>query len=46
MVVWGSPTSAKRRGIVAIVKSPGSHASISSQESGADTRASGLGRTE
>ena len=33
-------------GIVFNVKSPGSHASILSQESGADTRASARGRTE
>ncbi len=32
----GSPISAHRSGIVASVKSPGSHASISSHESGAD----------
>ena len=37
---------ANRAGIVASVKSPGSQASISSQASGAETRASGLGRTE
>ena len=38
--------AANRAGIVASVKSPGSHASTSSQASGADTRASGVGRTE
>jgi hypothetical protein len=41
-----SPISAKRAGIVARVKSPGSHRSSSSQLSGADTVARGLGRTE
>ena len=41
-----SPISAKREGIVSSVKSPGSQASTSSQASGADTRASGVGRTE
>ena len=35
-----------RAGIVASVKSAGSHASTSSHASGADTRASGFGRTE
>ena len=43
---WRSPIAAKRAGIVRSVKSAGSHASTSSQASGADTRASGLGRTE
>ena len=38
--------AANRFGIVTIVKSSGSHASISSQASGADTRASGRGRIE
>ena len=42
----GSPIAAKRAGIVSTVKSAGSHAGTSSQVSGADTRASGSGRTE
>ena len=46
MPAWRSPTSAKRAGIVASVKSAGSQASTSSHVSGADTRASGVGRTE
>ena len=37
---------AKRSGIVFTVKSAGSQASSSAQVTGADTRASGLGRTE
>ena len=46
MAAWRWPISAKRAGMVASVKSAGSHVSISSQVSGADTRASGVGRTE
>ena len=41
-----SPNRANREGIVASVKSAGSHESTSSQFSGADTRASAVGRTE
>ena len=41
-----SPRRANRSGMVAIVKSPGSASSISSQPIGADTRASGTPRTE
>ena len=40
-----SPTSAKRAGIVATVKSSGWTSDSSSQSSGADTGAPGLGRT-
>ncbi len=46
MPAWRSPISAKRAGMVRIVKSPGSQRSSSSQLTGADTRASGVGRTE
>ena len=46
MAAWRSPIAAKRAGMVASVKSAGSQLSISSQVSGADTRASGVGRTE
>jgi hypothetical protein len=46
MPAWRSPNCSKRDGIVRSVKSPGSQASISSQASGADTRASAVGRTE
>ena len=46
MPACGSPIAAKRFGIVFRVKSAGSQASSSSQLTGADTRASGLGRTE
>ena len=41
MPAWRSPIAAKRAGMVASVKSAGSHASISSHASGAETRASG-----
>lgn len=40
------PRAAKRAGIVASVKSPGSQSASSSHVSGAETRASGVGRTE
>jgi hypothetical protein len=49
MIVHGGvaiPTSANRDGVVRSVKSPGSHASISSHDNGAETRASAVGRTE
>src|SRR5437588_11944865 len=46
IVAWGSPNDARRAGIVATVKSAGSQWGISSQCSGAETRASGSGRTE
>jgi hypothetical protein len=46
MPAWRSPICAKRAGIVRSVKSSGRQASSSSQVRGADTRASGLGRTE
>jgi hypothetical protein len=42
----GSPTSANRCGMVAIVKASGSQVGTSSHDSGVDTRASGSGRTE
>ena len=42
----GSPTSAIRARIVSTVNASGSTAGTSSQRSGADTRASGVGRTE
>ena len=42
----GSPTFAIRSRIVSIVKADGSTAGTSSQRSGAETRASGVGRTE
>src|SRR5215469_6573386 len=42
----GLPTSANRLGMVEIVKSAGSQSGTSLQRSGADTRASGTGRTE
>ena len=41
-----SPTSATRSRIVSTVKAAGSTSATSSQRSGADTRASGVGRTE
>jgi hypothetical protein len=41
-----SPFFAKISGTVTSVKSAGSHVSSSSQESGIDTRASGVGLTE
>lgn len=41
-----SPISANRAGIVAMVKSPGSASSISFHRNGADTRPSGVPRTE
>ena len=46
MPACGSPIAAKRPGIVDTVKSAGSHSATSSQASGAETRASGSGRTE
>ena len=46
MPAWRSPIFAKRAGIVFIVKSAGSAVAISFQVIGADTRASGVGRTE
>ena len=46
MPSWRSPIAANRAGIVTSVKSRGSQSSISSQSSGAETRASGVGRTE
>lgn len=42
----GSPISANRAGTVSMVNFAGSHEGTSSQVSGADTRASGSGRTE
>ena len=41
-----SPSAANRAGIVSMVNSAGSQPGTSSQVSGADTRASGPGRTE
>src|SRR5271154_7022995 len=46
MAACGSPISAKRPGIVSTVKSAGSQSGTSCQYRGADTRASGSGRTE
>ena len=46
MSAWRSPFALNHAGIVFSVKSAGSHTSISSQVIGADTRASGRGRTE
>ena len=46
MPACGSPISAKRFGIVSTVKSAGSQSVTSCHCSGADTRASGRGRTE
>src|SRR6478672_11411918 len=46
MPAWTSPSSAKRPGIVASVKSSVSRASSSSQRNGAETVASGRARTE
>src|ERR1700730_4937591 len=46
MPACGSPMFAKRGGIVKIVNSAGSQSGTSSQCSGAETRASGSGRTE
>ena len=43
---WGSPRSAKRGGMVRTVKSAGSQSGTSGQSRGAETRASGRGRTE
>ena len=43
---WTSPSSAKRVGIVAIVKSSVSTSGSSSHVTGADTVASGRARTE
>ena len=45
IAAWRSPTSAKRAGIVATVKSSGATSGSSSQVTGADTGAPGLGRT-
>ena len=42
IAAWRSPTSAKRAGIVATVKSSGATASSSDQASGAETGAPGL----
>ena len=42
----GSPASAMRAGIVRTVNAAGSTVATSSQRSGAETRASGVGRTE
>jgi hypothetical protein len=41
-----SPSRAKRAGTVRSVKSAGSHSGSSAQVMGAETRASGVGRTE
>lgn len=41
-----SPSFAKRAGMVFSVKSPRSHTGTSSHVSGAETRPSGVGRTE
>ena len=46
MPAVGSPTFAIRRRIVLTVKRAGSERATSDQRSGADTRASGVGRTE
>ena len=46
MPAWGSGWAAKRAGMVNTVNAAGSHAGTSSQVRGADTRASGRGRTE
>src|ERR1700677_3530999 len=46
MAACGSPNSAKRLGIVSTVKSAGSQSGTSCQYRGAETRASGSGRTE
>jgi len=46
MAACGSPIFAKRSGIVNIVKSAGSLSGTSCQSRGAETRASGSGRTE
>src|SRR6516162_11425345 len=46
MAAYGSPIFAKRSGIVKIVKSAGSQSGTSCHSSGAETRASGSGRTE
>ena len=46
MAACRSPMAAKRAGIVRSVKSSGRHSASSSQVIGADTRASGFGRTE
>src|SRR5688572_13962635 len=43
---WRSPLALNHAGMVLIVKSAGSHLSISSHVSGVETRASGRGRTE
>ncbi len=46
MRACASPSLAKRSGTVFNVKSPGSQVASSSHESGIETRASGVGRTE
>ncbi len=46
IAAWASPSSAKRCGALATVKSAGSQSGTSSQASGIETRASGSGRTE
>src|SRR3984957_628774 len=46
MAACGSPISANRLGIVSTVKSAGSQSGTSCQYRGAETRASGSGRTE
>ena len=46
MAAEGSPISANRSGTVSIVNAAGSHPGTSSQVSGVETRASGVGRTE
>ena len=46
MPAVGSPTASIRAGIVVSVKASGSTVATSSQSTGAETRASGVGRTE
>ena len=46
MPCHGSPSRAKRCGTVSTVKASGRHPGTSSQLSGVETRASGVGRTE
>jgi hypothetical protein len=45
IVAWRSPTSAKRAGMVATVKSSGATSASSSHVTGAETGAPGFGRT-
>ena len=45
IAAWRSPTSAKRAGIVATVKSSGATSGSSSHATGAETGAPGFGRT-